>query len=119
MIAQVKLYTMWHGMWTPLSLSFRSGHGSVLGIGSPHGSEKNIPQSSKTMRKIGAIWFAVEECILLKWKIYLIKSIAIISLKLNKFVFFDGQSTCNLFYLNRQDNYSYSTGQYIPVQCCT
>jgi len=31
---------------------------------------KIILQYSKTMRKIGAIWFAVEECILLKWKIY-------------------------------------------------
>jgi len=91
-------------MWTPRPLLFCSGHGSVLGIGSPHGSEKSIPPSYKTMRKIGAIWYAVEEWILFQWKnrtIYLIKSIAIISLKLNKFVFSDGQSTTYVTYTDK------------------
>jgi len=102
-------------MSSPPSLSIRSGHGSVIGIGYPHGSEKNIPQYLKTMRKITAIWFAVEECILLKWKIYLNKSIAILSSKLNKFVFSDGQSTTYFTYTDKIHTVLDSTLRYSAV----
>jgi len=100
-------------MWTPPPLSFCSSHGSVLGIGSPHGSEKTFPHQPRPCKRLEQFDLQLKNVYCLnEISINLINSYNRVKVKIDCIFWWTEH---NLFYINRQDTVLDSTLLYSAV----